>query len=41
MMGTTSILYNLIDNFGFENINPNTAVIDTKGTYGLVLRIKF
>ena len=24
-------IYNLIDNFGFEYINPNTAVIDTKG----------
>ena len=24
-------IYNLIENFGFENINPNTAVIDIKG----------
>ena len=24
-------IYNLIENFGFEDINPETAVIDIKG----------
>ena len=31
MMGTTCHVYKLIDNFSFENINPETAVIDFKG----------